>query len=66
MAAGCLLSGGPMDGVYVTANAPALRADWWMHMPMRIKIRHAPRPGRYVRIGRNRYGVQSAEWREEV
>lgn len=63
---GFVLSGGPMDGWYVTSDAPALRADWWMHMPMKMKIRYAPRPGRYVRIGRTELGVERAEWREEV
>lgn len=60
---GVMLHGGPMDGYYVTADAPALHPDWYTTWPESVAAKN--RPGRYVKVGK-REGIDSAEWKEGV
>ena len=51
-----MLKGGPMDGYYVTKDAPALKAAWGV-----------PHGGRYeVQDKTDRDGLVWARWKEEI
>lgn len=46
---GVMLSGGPMDGWYVTPDAPVLEPDW-------------PEPGGRYELTASKQGVAQAKW----
>lgn len=48
---GVQLEGGPMDGWFVTADAPALQPEWG-----------APHGGKYVHQGPDDAGIHKATW----